>query len=122
LVANLLDHEDPVVREEALSLLLVKWKQHDYRPKAVAAIREDVDFGVRATAAYGIVSVSTAKSRQEDTRLLLFLLSDEDEELGVRQAAYESLLIMFGRRDFPSGKGMNLQSDVDWEWVRSLSS
>jgi hypothetical protein len=120
-IAQLTEHEDPLVREEAIGLLLTKWRVISERRRAVEALPRDPDFGVRAAAAYGLAAVSTVATKQADVCLLLERLLTPSEMPNTKQASYEALLIMFGRRDFPSAtRGIELERDVDWPWVRQL--
>lgn len=85
-VANLTEHEDPLVREQALSLLLFKWKDAASRWRAVRALENDLDFGVRGQAAFALIGVSSETTRREDTRLLLQRFLDEEEALDTRRS------------------------------------
>ena len=120
-VATLLEHDDPVVREEALSLLLVKWVDVRYRARAAIALIDDADFGVRGRAAIGLASVSSAETRKEDIKLLLRTLRDEEEEVETRRASYEALLIITESEHFPiHRRDFDPKKDVDWHWVSQL--
>jgi len=120
-VASLTSHEDPLVREQAIGLLLFTWKDVPSRWIAVRALEADSDFGVRGQAAFGLIGVSSERTRAEDTRLLIRRLLDEDEELDTRRSVYDALLLLYGRRDFPATKrGLDLSREVDWEWIREL--
>jgi HEAT repeat protein len=120
-VAALLEHEDPIVREEALSLLLVKWSLRQYRPKAAAMLLQDEDFGVRGRAAIGLAAVSDPSTRREDVAVLVRTLKDADEDMETRRASYEALLLMTNRDEFPSySKAFVPERDVDWGLIETL--
>jgi|SRR5215213_10986028 len=120
-VSLLLEHDDPVVREEAISLLLIKWRDGRYRDAARAMLDRDSDFGVRAQAALGLAAVSTEATREEDLAILLNLLRDPGEEAETRSAAYDALLILGKRQDFPSSRSeFDPDRDIDWEWLSTL--
>jgi hypothetical protein len=64
--------------------------------------------------------------RTEDSRLLLDILRDEGQEIQVREAAYDALIILHrkgageGGWPFPIHKsGFDPTRDVDWMWIRS---
>ena len=96
-VVKLLEHEEPMVREEAVSLLCTKWEMRDLRPKAREMLQHDEDFGVRARAALGLGSVSMRATRQEDAALLVRVFEEEGLPPEVRQACYEALSLIAGR-------------------------
>jgi len=121
-VAALLEHDDADIREEAMRTLFVSWKDQQWRDRALAAVTSDEVPEVRSTAAYAVAATSTNVTRQDDTRLLLGVLEDEHAELPVRAAAYDALLILNRKSDFPTKKRkFNPQEDIDWHWVRSLN-
>src|ERR1700741_2539767 len=122
-IASLLEHDDPVVREEAIGLLLVRWADVRYRARALSLLASDTDFGVRSSAVMGLASVSTPATRKEDLQFLLQVLRDPAEDLSTRRAAYDWLLLLGGRRDFPSlQRNFDPERDVDWEWLATLDS
>jgi hypothetical protein len=96
-IERLLDHAEPIVREEALALLLTRWKTRSLRPTARRLLLKDRDAGVRARAALGLASISTPDTRREDAQLL----AEVFDELGVppqlRCACVEALALMAGR-------------------------
>lgn len=120
-VRALLDHHDPDIREEALRVLLTRWKSRDAREHAVAAVQGDPAPQVRCAAATAIAATALPETRAHDTELLLSIVLDESENTEVRGAAYEALLIMYRERGFPPGERAFVPStDVDWVWIRSL--
>jgi len=122
-VALLLHHDDPVVREEAISLLLIKWKDARYRATALNVLDHDEDFGVRGQAALGLALISTAATRGDDLSILAQVLRNPEEDTETRRAAYEALLILDRREDFPSStKGFDPDRDVDWKWLSTLET
>ena len=86
----LLDHEDPVVREEVLALLAITWQIADLRGKARHVLEEDCDPGVRARAAHGENRLADADYLAAQYRHM----GNPDE---VRQACFEGLTRLAGR-------------------------
>jgi HEAT repeat protein len=114
-IARLFEHNDPDIREEALRILLTRWKDRSFRSQAVNMLRLDAEVMVRSAAAFGMASVSTEASRAEDTRLLLEILLD------VRSAAYDALLILYRNPAFPTKRrDFDPAADVDWQWIGTL--
>jgi hypothetical protein len=117
---SLLDHEDPDVREHALRRLAMHLKDVECHEKAVELLR-DPEPNLRRAAAHAVTSTSTSASRDADTRELLAMLNETDAPGEVRRAAYESLLLLHGRKDLPAGnRPLDLQRDVDWRWIQQL--
>ena len=58
-LGRLLDHRDPDLREEALRILLTRWKDLAFRPWAVSALQSDSAHTVRSAAALGIAEPRT---------------------------------------------------------------
>ncbi len=122
-VLDLVDHEDPDVREEAVRKIYVHWTDVPSRSKAVDALRFDPSPGVRRVAAFGVAATASDTTQGEDTRVLLQTFLNESEEIDVRGAAYEALLLLHKRREFPPVKReIDLDRDVDWNWVSVLRS
>jgi hypothetical protein len=92
----LLDHGEPMVREEAVGLLLTKWRTHSLRDKATELLLNDPDAGVRARVAIGLAAVTSAKTRSEDAELLARLFADLTLPGNLRQACFEALSLMAG--------------------------
>lgn len=122
LIAALLHHRDPDVRQEALRKLTVHWMNPGYRQAARDALANDPDDGVRATAAFGLASLSSKETAAEDTSLLLPVVRSDHLGPDLRIAAYEALLLLHGRRDLPSlDPGADPRAIIDWGWVGSLA-
>lgn len=120
-IAGLLDHEDPDVREEALRVLVTRWKDRSFRGKAVGALQYDPDDAVRSAAAFAVASSSTDDDRDHDTRLLVEIVVDQKESLDVRGAAYDALLILHRNPRFPTKKrDFDPIQDIDWKWIDTL--
>lgn len=115
-VAELLAHQDPTVRSEAVSLLGAKWEQSWYLPQFSDLLANDPDTGVRSRAALAIGSLSTAFTRARDLQQLKEIVLDQQDDEDVRSAAYEALLRLQGRgREAPLAR---LPDDLSW--VRQL--
>jgi hypothetical protein len=93
----LLDHEEPIVRAEALSLLAGKWKIAELREKLVDIMFHDPDRGVRTAALLGLAAVSTAATRAEDASLLARCYADRNSDGMEKRASFEALSLMAGR-------------------------
>jgi hypothetical protein len=118
---RLAQHEDADVRSHAFRRLFVHLRDEEHRGVAQDAILHDPAPGVRRVAAFAIASTSSAASREDDSRLLLHSFLDSDEVIAVRGAAYEGLLLVYGRMDFPPVKrDLQLETDVDWDWIGQL--
>jgi HEAT repeat protein len=100
-VVKLLEHEDEDVREEALRVAAIRWTLADVRDKSLEMLESDDEPAVRRTAAYAIAALATESTRQEDTGRLLEILRNSSEQEEVRRAAYEGLLLLHGRKEFP---------------------
>lgn len=122
-VAPLLDHGDAYIREEALRILVTRWKLEPYRQRAAEMLNSDESPDVRGAAAYALAAVATDTTRGEHTRLLLATLRKMDEDCNVRGAAYDALLILYRNPAFPTRKrDFDPALDVDWQWIGSLDA
>jgi hypothetical protein len=96
-VEALVLHPEPIVRLEALSLLLGRWKLRDLRALALSVLENDPDPGPRSAAALGLASISESPFRGADARLLRQLYADRTQPSHLRCAAFEALSRMVGR-------------------------
>jgi HEAT repeat protein len=96
-VELLLRHGDPIVREEALSLLLVKWGVADLRSAARDLLLGDPDSGVRARAAFALAAVSEGAARHEVAQLLADVYLANADSAPVRRACFEGLSFLAGQ-------------------------
>jgi HEAT repeat protein len=121
-VALLADHDDPLVREEALSTLLSSFGVRAARWRALAALHDDPDFGVRSQAAISLSRVSADETKREDSEVLAAVVRNELEDPAVRRAAYDGLLLVHDRVDtrVDSRRGDFIDS-VDWAWLAEIS-
>ena len=119
-VESLTEHSDPLVREEALRLLLSKWRAVGARWRGVRALEHDEDFGVRAQAALSLARSSIAATHDEDGRLILSHFLDDLEDDATRRSCYDALLMLHERGDFPTGHGPDWLTQVDWDWIAGL--
>jgi hypothetical protein len=126
-VERLLEHDDPDIREEAIRILLTRWKDLSFRPQVINVLQSDPAPNVKSAAAFGVAATSTDENRAQDSQLLLSVLRDEGEHLDVRAAAYDALMILHrkgvgeGGWPFTTKKSeFNPARDVDWSWIRSL--
>jgi AcrR family transcriptional regulator len=125
----LVEHADPDIREEVLRILGTRWKDAGIRPRVIAALKSDIASNVRSAAAFAIASSSTAITRKSDSALLVMLVKDEAEDLDVRAAAYDALLILHrgvwqnGKWTLPTKqRAFDPVKDVDWRWIECLTT
>ncbi|HYW13390.1 MAG TPA: HEAT repeat domain-containing protein [Longimicrobium sp.] len=126
-VANLCDHSDPDVREEALRILATRWKDAEGRRIAVVALQADPAANVQSAAAIAVAVTSDPSTCADDTRVLLAVLRNAGIDPDVRGAAYDALVILH-RRGAGSGiwpfptkqRPFDPDRDVDWQWIGEL--
>jgi hypothetical protein len=119
----LTQHSDVDVRTHAFRRLFVHLKDPHLRDRALEALRRDPEAKVRRVAAHAIAATSGDATRQRDTRVLVDTLCNDQEYMAVRGAAYESLLLIHDRSDFPpANRDIDLATDVDWPWIRALQT
>lgn len=117
----LTEHEDQDVRTHALRRLFVHLQDQNHRDIAVRAVTEDPDSHVRRAAAFAVAATSTRQTRGEDIRVLIERLLDEVEDIHVRGAAYEALLLISERQPFPPlNRTFDPGRDVDWQWIDQI--
>lgn len=123
-LAQWLDHQDALLREDAVSLLLASLGQEKYLNKAIELLHNDSDDTVRGDAARGIAIfcakfIEGEKYQDEVIKeLLLSLIRDKDTF--VRQNSYKGLLQVIEKRDwnyYDEKDSFNPISDVDWEFL-----
>ena len=120
-IAPLLDHSDAYIREEAIRILVTRWKLERYLDRAADMLVSDKAPDVRGAAAYALAAAATETTRVKHTRLLLDSLRNTDEEPNVRGAAYDALLILYRNPAFPTKKrDFDPDLDADWQWVETL--
>lgn len=119
-IAQLLFHREPLVREEAFSLLMSKWKDGSIRATAIRALNEDPDFGVRSRVAIGLAGITSEETASDDVDLLRRVVLDSGEHSQVRRAAYEALCLIGGRAVPPVNEPFRVDRDADLDWVRNL--
>jgi predicted Zn-dependent protease len=118
---TLTKHDDADVRVHAIRRLFVHLKDMQFRADALSYFRADPHPEARRAAAFGIAATSTPETRRPDVEVLLQGLRDNDEQDWVRAAAYEALLLIHGRTDFPAAnRDICLETDLDWEWINSM--
>lgn len=119
-IVRLLNHEDPTVREEAISLLFVKWADQSLRERLVDLVRSDPDFGVRSRAAGALALLSNASSRRDDCEILRSIVLDRREDSIVRKASYEALYRIIHGKPLVLSDNVDLDEDVDLDWVTTV--
>ena len=120
-VAALIHHEDVDVRTHAIRRLFVHLKDPSRHEEVVLLLQTDPEAEVRRVAAFAVAATTSKSTYNGDSKVLLEALLNESEDEMVRGAAYEALLLIHNRRDFPPVKAdIDFAKDVDWEWVRGL--
>lgn len=118
-VVRLLSHHDPIVREEALSLLFVKWKDVSLRDRLIHILQNDPDAGVRSRAAGAIPAVSAPGTRREDKQMLREILLNPAEDDSVRRACYESLYEITYASPIALEDTEDLSGLIQQEWIHA---
>lgn len=116
-VIALLDHANPTVREEAVSLL-GHWKEPAYREYVLRLVQTDPDPGVRSRSAIAIPRLSVPATRAKDLDELRTIVLDEGEVQEVRLAALQALRLLYGVK--PGAFRGNSDISASLDWVRSL--
>lgn len=119
-VLKLLDHEDPTVREEAISLLFVKWQAVSRRDRLMDALCSDPDFGVRSRAAGALALTSNSSTRRRDCRILCSIVLNREDDPDVRKACYEALHRLARREAVMLQDDVDIDEDIDLGWVAAL--
>jgi HEAT repeats len=120
-IENLLSHQDPDVREEAVRILGILWKAREAHAGLLNAMLHDPEPEVRGAASYAVVATSSSSSRKNDVNALLAILRDDTQPTFVRGTAYDGLLILHQRRQFPSmTKEFQPTRDIDWDWIAAV--
>ncbi|HWZ46290.1 MAG TPA: HEAT repeat domain-containing protein [Candidatus Saccharimonadales bacterium] len=120
-IAGYLNHEDDWVRREAMWFLTSWGRLPEYQPALIHALRCDPDLDNRSYAATCLGRLRKGSKNLEAIRVLKEALEDGQEDELVRKEAYSSLLEIV--KDQPEDFRIHEKqlSDVDWDWVRSLS-
>ncbi len=96
-VGRFLKHEDERLRYIALMVLSLHWSLRSYRDTYAAMMFGDSDDEVRRIAVASLGSVLESSRDWDATRDLLKKLGDREEDISVREEAYEALItIWFG--------------------------
>jgi len=124
-VAALLQAGDSMVRWNAANVLFTRLKDPTYFDQCLAMAQQDARLHVRAVALCGLgevlpsLEISALRKRAAST--LVKTLESVDEELGLREAAYEGILAGLGvppPKRPPASRHLDLTEDVDPEMVR----
>jgi HEAT repeat protein len=117
-LVRLLEHEDPVVREEVVSLLFVRWNDATLRDRLVRLVRADPDFGVRSRAVGALAGL--AGSGGEDAGLIREVLFDPDEDPVVRKSCYEALYRIRHGTMVEVGDEADVEALLAEDWLKEL--
>lgn len=122
-VRQLLQHDDPDVVQEALRWTVLRWRMIDLHDDVLNLIRTTEDEELKTTALYALAHTSSATTRLDDTRTLLTVVRASEVDPEVRRAAYEAILLMYGRTDIPPvNRSFNVDLQADWAWLSSISN
>lgn len=119
-ILPLLHHADATVREEAASLIFLKWADHSNRALLTKMIAADPDDGVRARAAAILAMTTTSATRDDDIAALRAIVLDRDEDPLLRKVSYEGLTTIVRGKAEPLADDVDVDEDLDLEWVRRL--
>jgi hypothetical protein len=119
-VAQLLSHSSPTVREEAASLVFLKWEDRTNRQQLITMATSDRDPGVRARAA-GILSLTAAAQNiGNELRVLRDIVLNHQEEDIVRKSAYEGLVRLVKGDFIVLDDDLDIDEDLDLDWVQGI--
>lgn len=120
---NWLNHSHFLLRDAAVSMLLVSWGQQKYVGKVIEMLHNDTDWSVRGTAATALANFSKefiegSKYEQKIVgELLISLLKDEDEF--VQRDSYKGLYkLIKGECERSDENEFARNRDVDWDLLQ----
>lgn len=119
-IAGLLHHPEPMLRAEAIFVLLARWNKAAYLPQALQMLRRDPDWSVRTQAASSLTWFAR-NNPEEKERLLQELTARlmQDEDVSVQQVCYEQILEILAPNDHPEVPDFfDRERDVDREILR----
>ena len=120
-VVQLLSHASAVVREEAASLVFLKWGDRTHRRQLLMMALSDRDSGVRARAA-GIMSLTAAgQDIGNELCILRDIVLNRHEEDVVRKSAYEGLVRLVKGDLIVLDDELDIDEDLDLDWVQNIS-
>lgn len=118
-----LSHSHFLLRDAAVSMLLISWGQQKYLGKVIEMLHNDTDWSVRGTAATALSNFSKeyveGKKYEEQIikELLISLLNDEDEF--VQRDSYKGLYkLIKGERERSDENEFTRNQDVDWKMLQ----
>ncbi|HXG89051.1 MAG TPA: hypothetical protein VNJ02_12010 [Vicinamibacterales bacterium] len=95
-VSMLLDHEDPIVRFNALAIIAYEWGRTSRAHRIVAIMRGDVDVDCRRQAAAALGALFRGSREEHVLKELVFTAKNPQEPRDVRASAYVSALDVVG--------------------------
>lgn len=125
-IASLLDEADPMVRGEAMSVLLGWWRRGEYFERAVDMLHHDPDEWPRGDAAFALTEFvarmpheepAAPEVRERVIRELVRRLVEDDSDT-VQAKCYEGVLIAIGPEDrwgIQLPDVFDRERDVDWK-------
>lgn len=116
LVRQWLSHEQPMLRSEAVSKLLVFWELEDDIPAVMAILHDDPDPDVRGAASRALSSFVIGTNRHRDmiVRALVRQL-ERDDDVITQRSCYEDLLRLLDRSRPEPPYDFDRDTHVDWE-------
>lgn len=118
-ILRLLSHPSPTVREEAASLLFLKWRDRTNRQRLITMATSDGDPGVRARAA-GIISLTATQNIAGELDILRDIVLNRQEDDVVRKIAYEGLVRLVKGDFIVLDDELDIDEDLDLEWVHRI--
>ncbi len=94
-VGRFLTHDDADLRYIAVNVLTLHWDMSKYRNELERILVNDKDPDVRRIAAVGLGHVLQGSRDSQATRLLIEKLRQVSEDVEVRQAAFDALLVIW---------------------------
>ncbi|HKW15982.1 MAG TPA: HEAT repeat domain-containing protein [Terriglobales bacterium] len=122
IVAAYLNDPNNWVRHEALWFLTCWGRLKEYQPALIAALRSDPEADNRSFAATCLGRLQEGTSDRGAVSALKASVEDQSEDELVRLHAYRGLLqVAKGISDTSYTPHDHKLSEIDWQWVRTLS-
>jgi hypothetical protein len=123
IVERYLTHEEPMVRYNALSALILDWGLDEHRATCIHMLHEDSDEDNRSLAAGCLGSLDEGTHNPETLRLLLQVFCDGSENKYVRRSAYLAILDVVSvprEQRPPSAQEWVWDTDINWKLINEL--
>lgn len=122
-VASYLEHPDMWARHEAMWFLTSWGRLPEYQGSLIHALRHDPDPDNRGFAALCLAQLREGSGDTEVVTALKQAVEDDEEDPLTRLDAYNALReVATSDSSLRADANHKDLSDIDWEWVRSLST